>query len=106
MANKTRPKQVVIRLTEEEFMYLQEQVERAGMNQQEYCRKSILGKEIRNMDGIKEVIPQLGRIGNNLNQIARILNQHSKINTEELSQTLKGCEEIWQLLRQSIQEQM
>lgn len=106
MANKTRPKQVVIRLTDEEFSMLQNKVKRAGSNQQEFCRLAILGKEIKNTDGIKEVVPHLSHIGNNLNQIAKRLNQSNTINTAELSQTLKGCEEIWQLLRQSIQGQM
>ena len=39
----------------------------------EYILSCVLEKQIVNMDGIKELIPELKRIGNNLNQIACLL---------------------------------
>ena len=69
--NKTRPKQLSFRVNEEEYQKLQERVQESGKNQQEYILSCVLDKKIVNTDGIKELIPELKRIGNNLNQIAR-----------------------------------
>ena len=66
--NKTRPKQLSFRVSEEEYQQLQEKISESGKNQQEYILFCVLEKQIVNMDGIKELIPELKRIGNNLNQ--------------------------------------
>ena len=68
--NKTRPKQLSFRVSEEEYQQLQQKILESGKNQQEYILSCVLEKQIVNMDGIKELIPELKRIGNNLNQIA------------------------------------
>ena len=69
--NKTRPKQLSFRVSEEEYRQLQEKILESGKNQQEYILSCVLEKQIVNTDGIKELIPELKRIGNNLNQIAK-----------------------------------
>ena len=69
--NKTRPKQLSFRVSEEEYQQLQEKISESGKNQQEYILSCVLEKQIVNTDGIKELIPELKRIGNNLNQIAK-----------------------------------
>ena len=72
--NRTRPKQIVIRVSEEELMQIKEKVAQSGKNQQEYIIEALTQPTITNTDGIKELIPELKRIGNNLNQIAHALN--------------------------------
>ena len=69
--NKTRPKQLSFRVSEEEYQQLQEKISESGKNQQEYILSCVLEKQIVNTDGIKELLPELKRIGNNLNQIAK-----------------------------------
>ena len=64
MANKSRPKQLSFRVSEEEYQQLQEKISESGKNQQEYILSCVLGKQIVNTDGIKELIPELKRIGN------------------------------------------
>ena len=49
------------------------------MNQQQYILSYVLGKEIVNTDGIKEIVPELKRQGANLNQIAKRLNERGYI---------------------------
>ena len=66
MANKSRPKQLSFRVSEEEYQQLQEKISKSGKNQQEYILSCVLEKQIVNTDGIKELIPELKRIGNNL----------------------------------------
>lgn len=106
MANKSRPKQVMFRLSEAEAEKLQRKVEQSGMSQQEYILKAVLEKPVTNTDGIKELIPELKRQGANLNQLTKKLNERGFIDyKQELPQLEKELKEIWQLLRQYLQEQ-
>lgn len=106
MANKSRPKQVMFRLSEEEAQKLQQKVEQSGMSQQEYILKAVLEKPITNTDGIKELIPELKRQGANLNQLTKKLNEKGFVDyKKELPQLEKELKEIWQLLKQYLQEQ-
>ena len=61
MANKSRPKQLSFRVSEEEWELLQQKISESGMNQQRYILSCVLGKEIVNTDGIKEIVPELKR---------------------------------------------
>lgn len=105
MANKSRPKQVMFRLSEEEAEKLQKKVEQSGMSQQDYILKAVLDKPITNTDGIKELVPELKRQGNNLNQIAKSLNEGGYVDYAlyELPKVLKEMREIWQQLKQYLQ---
>lgn len=104
MANKSRPKQVMFRLSEEEAEKLQKKVEQSGMSQQDYILKAVLEKPITNTDGIKEVVPELKRQGANLNQLTKKLNERGYIDyKQELPQLEKELKEVWQLLKQYLQ---
>lgn len=106
MANKSRPKQVMFRLSEEEYEQFMKKVEQSGTNQQEFILKAVLEKPITNTDGIKEVVPELKRQGNNLNQIAKKLNENGYVDyKQELPNTMKEVREVWQLLKQYLQKQ-
>ena len=104
--NKTRPKQLSFRVSEEEYRQLQEKISESGKNQQEYILSCVLEKQIVNTDGIKELLPELKRIGNNLNQIAKKLNENGYVDyKQELPNTMKEVREVWQLLKQYLQKQ-
>lgn len=119
MANKSRPKQVMFRMSEAEAEKFQRKVEQSGMSQQEYILKAVLEQSITNTDGIKEIVPELKRVGNNLNQTARALNEidgalkdrgfynYRKISEvlTEAKQNQEELKEIWQLLKQYLQGQ-
>lgn len=106
MANKSRPKQVMFRLSEEEYEQFMKKVEQSGTNQQEYILRSVLEKPIMNTDGLKEIAPELKRQGANLNQLTKKLNERGYIDyKQELPQLEKELKEIWQLLRQYLQKQ-
>lgn len=104
MANRTRPKQIVIRMTDDEFNTVKEKVELSGMKQQEYLIKAITGKHITNTDGLKELTPELKRIGVNLNQIAKTCNQGNQASYDEIQRIGEELNEVWQLLRQLAQK--
>lgn len=105
MANRTRPKQIVIRLSEEEYQKVKSQVLKSGMKQQEYLIKAITDQPISNMDGLKAVVPEMKKAGTNLNQITRKINSGEVPSNETFLQLKKEYEEVWQLLKQLIQEQ-
>lgn len=102
---RTRQFQAKVRLTEPELALLQTLASEAGMSQQEYMRRAILDAPIQNMDGLKELLPELKRIGNNLNQIAHALNGTGYYKYNLITENQKELKEIWQLLRQCLQGQ-
>ena len=104
--NKTRPKQLSFRVNEEEYQKLQERVQESGKNQQEYILSCVLDKKIVNTAGIKELIPELKRIGNNLNQIAKRCNEGGVLPSEaEVREQGEELKQVWQLLRRYLQRQ-
>lgn len=104
MANRTRNKQISFRMTEDEYKYVMKKIEKAGMSQQEYFLKALYETTIYNTDGLKEVVPEMKRIGNNLNQIAKKYNEGAAVPVDEWNELVGGYNEIWQLLRRLIAE--
>lgn len=99
--NKKRPHQVTFRLSDEELEILKEKISSSGKNQQEYLRRAALSQNITNMDELKELIPEMKRQGNNLNQVAKKLNERGYVDYDKtLDTTLKGVRETWQSLKQ------
>ena len=103
--NKTRPKQIIFRATEEEFSKIQANIDKSGQKKQAYLLNCALNAEIKNTDGIKELIPELKRIGNNLNQVAHSLNMGKYYDYKLITQNQKELLKVWQLLKQYLQEQ-
>lgn len=102
----TRPKQIVIRVSEEELAQIKEKVEQSGKSQQQYIIEALTQSNIVNLDGLKEIYPELKRQGNNLNQIAKKLNENGYVDyKQELPNTMKEVREVWQLLKQYLQKQ-
>lgn len=95
--NRTRPKQIVIRVSEEELSQIKEKVKQSEKNQQQYIIEALTQSNIANTDGIKELIPELKRVGNNLNQIAHALNDSSY---NLITENQKELTEILQSLKQ------
>lgn len=67
-----------VRLSQEEYDTLQCDMRRCNLTQSQYLRALIMKREIRERLPIDyyHMLTELSRIGNNLNQIARIANQH------------------------------
>ena len=104
MANKSRPKQLSFRVNEEEYVRLQRKIEERGKNQQEDILSWVLEKEVVNTDGVKELIPELKRVGNNLNQIAKELNGKGYYSYNLITENQKELNELWQQLKQYLQK--
>ncbi len=100
--NKKRQKQIIFRLSESEAEKLKKNIERSGKNQQEYLVACALQKKITNTDGIKMLLPELKRVGGNLNQIAKALNATGRCEQQLIAENQKELNEVWQQLRQLI----
>lgn len=104
--NRARPKQIVIRVSEEEFENIKERVEKSGLKQNEFLIKATTGKEIIVIEGLKEITLELKRIGNNLNQITKAVHEGKADCSVEMRVIHGGLERIWQSLRQLTQKRI
>lgn len=103
--NKSRPNPVLFRLNDPEKELFRDNVARSGLTQQEYIRKCVLDKSVISLDRVElhKIMVELSRQGNNLNQIARVLNARGDLAHENEISELKGeLEKTWQQLRQLI----
>lgn len=74
MNNRKRNKQVIFRMSEEEYLKFLYKVTKSNLKQNEYLIRCINDKEIIVIDGLKETLFELNRIGANVNQISKNLN--------------------------------
>lgn len=103
--NRTRPKQIIIRASEKEFEKIKAKVDKSKLKQNEYILKAVLDKEIIVVDGVRELTVELKRIGTNVNQIAKAVNEGRADCSQELLAVNEELKELWQSLRQLIQKQ-
>ena len=118
--NRIRPKQMSFRLSEEEYRQLKERISKSGLSSQEYLLRAVMKstQTIQSNSELKEILPELKKVstelsrqGNNLNQIAAVLNKRGYVdyrNTltqtlEEVRHATEEAKEVWRLLRQYLQ---
>ena len=97
--NKTRPRQLIVRLSDSELQKIKRQVAKSGLSQQDYARLTLLTGYVTNTDGVKQVIPEMKRIGNNINQITRRCNSGYPPVADDLAYIRKELDLLWQLLK-------
>lgn len=95
---RTRPKQVKFWTTEEEFDALKEKVYESQLTQNEYLLRCALEKNITVVPGLKDVLLELSKQGNILNDLMK-----KKIINEEDFNELKGnLVEVWEQIQDTI----
>lgn len=103
--NKSRPNQFLFRLDDPEKELFRNKVARSGLSQQNYIKKCVLDRPVISLDRaeLHKILVELSRQGNNLNQIARVLNERGDLAHENEISEMKGeLENTWQQLRQLI----
>lgn len=83
---RKREHRMTVRLNGDEYTKVLSKIERSGLSKQEYILSSILSKKIQerlNVDYFK-LINEVNHVGNNLNQISRILNSKNPILENEV----------------------
>ncbi|XZK89238.1 plasmid mobilization protein (plasmid) [Clostridium perfringens] len=80
---------------------IKKKVEKSKLKQQEYLIKSALNKKIIVIDGLKEILLELSREGNNLNQIAKKINEGEQKDIKEMKNKLNN---LWDLIEKILKE--
>lgn len=91
---------ISVRLTEEEHRLLKEKMARIGVtNQEVFLRKMALDGLVIKLDlpELKQMISLLRYTSNNINQIAKRLNESGRAYDTDLAEILEKQERLWQL---------
>lgn len=107
MANKQRPIAVTFRLSQDELATLKSLVTSSGMRQQDYLLRAALRpqtpRQIANQQAdlelLRELMVELNREGNNLNQIAKRLNMGDAHAAAMIDDMYREMITLWQSLR-------
>ncbi|MDU1308729.1 MAG: plasmid mobilization relaxosome protein MobC [Clostridium perfringens] len=99
--NRKRDKQIKFYVNEKEYEQIKKKVEKSKLKQQEYLIKSALNKKIIVIDGLKEIFLELSREGNNLNQIAKKINEGEQKDIKEMKNKLNN---LWDLIEKILKE--
>lgn len=102
MANRTRNCRMVLDVSDEEKAVILKNMEAAEcVNFGQYARKMLVNGHVLHVDytEIKELSAQVGRVGNNINQIAKRMNETRNVYPQDVEEIKKRQDEIWQLLR-------
>ena len=92
-----KDKIITIRVSEKEKKRLIEKSEIVKLSLSEYLIKRGLDKEIVIVDGLNEVVAELRRIGNNINQITNWENSR-RIYTVDFSEVKQELGKIWNVI--------
>ncbi|MDC4246388.1 plasmid mobilization protein [Clostridium perfringens] len=99
--NRKREKQIKFYVNEKEYDQIKKKVKKSKLKQQEYLIKSALSKKIIVIDGLKEILLELSREGNNLNQIAKKINEGEQKDIKEMKNKLNN---LWDLIEKILKE--
>ena len=97
-----------IRLTEEEARFISTKVTESGMaNFNSFARIMLIMGEVKilKFDELKELRQAIHRIGVNVNQIAKKVNEDDQVSLKELSQILELQKDLKETVNQFIQKQ-
>lgn len=97
MARK-RYKQVIVRMSEEEYQEYEKLLKVSKLKKNEYGLKCLLDKKIVVIDGFKELTEQVKKVGVNINQIAKGVNTGLVVSKAMLDEMQKELGEVWQSL--------
>lgn len=96
--HRSRAIQIPIRVNEREKALIDRKMELAGIrNMNTYMRKMAIEGYVINLDmsDIKELVVLLRRVGANVNQIAKRVNETRHIYAEDVEDLKKGQVTIW-----------
>lgn len=102
MENRKRNVQIIIRVTEEERALIEEKMQQIPtLNLSAYARKMLINGYIITLDlqEVKGHTAQLQKIGVNVNQIAKRINETGRIYADDMDEIKRVMEEVWRLER-------
>ena len=102
MENRKRNVQIIVRVTEDERALIEEKMKQIPtINLSTYSRKMLIDGYIilLEMSEIKAHTAQLQKIGVNINQIAKRINETGRIYTDDMDELKRLMDEVWRLER-------
>ena len=102
MENRKRNVQIIVRVTEDERALIEEKMKQIPtINLSTYARKMLIDGYIilLEMSEIKAHTAQLQKIGVNINQIAKRINETGRIYADDMDEMKRVMEEVWRLER-------
>ena len=100
----TKTKDVHLRMNKTEYTLLIERARASDMTVSEFVRNALNNQNViikyeitADVPEIKQLISQFGKIGNNLNQIARYFNQGGIISSEMKKEIRKALRDIYEM---------
>ena len=102
MENRKRNVQIIIRVTEEERSLIEEKMRQIPtLNLSAYARKILIDGYIITLDlqEVKGHTAQLQKIGVNINQIAKRINETGRIYADDMNEIKRAMDEVWRLER-------
>lgn len=103
MENRKRNVQIIVRVTEDERTLIEEKMRQIPtMNLSAYSRKMLIDGYIIVLDlqKVKAHTVQLQKIGGNLNQITKCINETGRIYDNDMDELKRLMDEVWKLERQ------
>ena len=103
MENRKRNVQIIVRVTEDERTLIEEKMKQIPtMNLSAYSRKMLINGYIIVLDlqKVKAHTIQLQKIGGNLNQITKCINETGRIYDNDMDELKRLMDEVWKLERQ------
>ncbi len=86
-------------LSENEFLSLKNKISKASLTRSDYLRKCSLNKNITVVPGLRDLVIEIKRIGNNLNQITRSVNTGAlTVLGDDLSSIKDDLKTVWKKL--------
>ena len=77
--------------------YITKKAEKAHMSVSEFVRSSAMGREVTVIEGADELLTELRRQGNNLNQLT-VMARQGRIELVNMEPFMEVYERIWQML--------
>ncbi len=108
--NRQRQKSIGFRANEEEYAQLKADAERAGLTLSDYARSTLLNAPVPRqvkrppieVQTLAALQGQIGRIGNNINQIARLMNSGLIPPLNTVREELAALKELRLLIKQAL----
>ena len=95
---------MIVHLSDVELAKLEQDTKVAGVCREKYIRLALMNITIhpRPPDSYKKVLLQLSAYGNNLNQIAHVVNATGKATTAQLEKALNLLEKTWDYVEDTL----
>ncbi len=105
MANRKRPIELKVWVSKEENKMIRERIEASGIDGLgRYMRKMAIDGFVINVDhtDIKELTYEINKIGVNINQIAKKVNEKDYVSQRDIEETKELLDKIWELQRKNM----